>query len=80
MFQHSLLRPVFITQFVFNIGSFLVLAIFVPYAVHHLGLSASAVGATLATYGIGMVSGGNAVVYAQNVKAYISAMKAVTMP
>ena len=57
VFQHSLLRPVFITQFVFNIGSFLVLAIFVPYAVHHLALSATGVGTTLAMYGVGMVVG-----------------------
>jgi predicted MFS family arabinose efflux permease len=57
VFQHSLLRPVFITQFVFNIGSFLVLAVFVPYAVHHLGLSATGVGTTLAMYGVGMVVG-----------------------
>jgi predicted MFS family arabinose efflux permease len=57
VFQHSLLRPVFITQFVFNIGSFLVLAVFVPYAVHRLGLSATGVGTTLAMYGVGMVVG-----------------------
>src|ERR1700712_3030818 len=40
VFQHPLLRPVFATQFIFNTGSFLVLAIFVPYAVRRLGLSA----------------------------------------
>src|SRR6201996_777376 len=57
VFQHSLLRPVFITQFIFNIGSFLVLAVFVPYAVHHLALSATGVGTTLAMYGVGMVVG-----------------------
>jgi predicted MFS family arabinose efflux permease len=57
VFQHHLLRPVFITQFIFNIGSFLVLAVFVPYAVHHLGLSATGVGTTLAMYGVGMVVG-----------------------
>src|SRR5712671_3552764 len=44
VFQHALLRPVFATQFIFNTASFLVLAIFVPYAVRHLGLSASGVG------------------------------------
>jgi predicted MFS family arabinose efflux permease len=55
--HHPLLRPVFITQFIFNIGSFLVLAVFVPYAVRHLGLSAVGVGTTLAMYGIGMVVG-----------------------
>lgn len=55
--QHSLLRPVFITQFIFNTGSFLLLAIFVPYAIHHLALSAAGVGITLAMYGVGMVIG-----------------------
>ena len=55
--QHPLLRPVFITQFIFNTASFLVLAVFVPYAIRHLGLSASGVGTTLAMYGVGMVVG-----------------------
>jgi predicted MFS family arabinose efflux permease len=57
VFQHPLLRPVFATQFIFNIASFLVLAVFVPYAIRHFGLSASGVGATLAMYGVGMVVG-----------------------
>jgi len=55
--HHPLLRPVFITQFIFNTASFLLLAVFVPYAVRHLGLSAAGVGATLAMYGVGMVVG-----------------------
>jgi predicted MFS family arabinose efflux permease len=55
--HHPLLRPVFITQFVFNTASFLVLAVFVPYAVRRLGLSATGVGTTLAMYGVGMVVG-----------------------
>jgi len=55
--HHALLRPVFITQFIFNTGSFLVLAVFVPYAVRRLGLSATGVGSTLAMYGVGMVVG-----------------------
>jgi predicted MFS family arabinose efflux permease len=55
--QHPLLRPVFVTQFIFNTGSFLILAVFVPYAVRHLALSASGVGITLAMYGVGMVVG-----------------------
>jgi predicted MFS family arabinose efflux permease len=55
--RHSLLRPVFITQFIFNTASFLLLAVFVPYAVRRLGLSATGVGTTLAMYGIGMVAG-----------------------
>ena len=57
MLHHALLRPVFITQFIFNTGSFLVLAVFVPYAVRRLGLSATGVGTTLAMYGVGMVVG-----------------------
>ena len=55
--QHPLLRPVFITQFIFNTAWFLLLAIFVPYAVHRLGLSAFGVGMTLAMFGVGMVIG-----------------------
>jgi predicted MFS family arabinose efflux permease len=55
--HHALLRPVFVTQFIFNTGSFLLLAVFVPYAVHHLGLSATGVGVVLAMYGVGMVIG-----------------------
>src|SRR5207302_7406671 len=41
VFHHALLRPVFVTQFIFNTGSFLVLAVFVPYAVRQLGSSAT---------------------------------------
>jgi predicted MFS family arabinose efflux permease len=55
--HHALLRPVFVTQFIFNTASFLLLAVFVPYAVRHLGLSAAGVGATTAMYGVGMVVG-----------------------
>jgi predicted MFS family arabinose efflux permease len=57
VFHHSLLRPVFVTQFIFNTASFLVLAVFVPYAVRHLGLSATGVGTVLAMYGVGMMVG-----------------------
>jgi predicted MFS family arabinose efflux permease len=57
VFHHALLRPVFVTQFIFNTGSFLLLAVFVPYAVRRLGLSATGVGTTLAMYGAGMVVG-----------------------
>jgi len=55
--HHALLRPVFITQFVFNTGWFVMLAVFVPYAVRHLDLSATGVGTTLAMYGVGMAVG-----------------------
>jgi predicted MFS family arabinose efflux permease len=55
--HHPLLRPVFVTQFIFNTGHFLLLAVFVPYAVRHIELSATGVGTTLAMYGVGMVIG-----------------------
>jgi predicted MFS family arabinose efflux permease len=55
--HHALLRPVFITQLIFNTASFLVLAVFVPYGVRRLGLSATGIGATLAMYGVGIVVG-----------------------
>nr|GAJ35748.1 hypothetical protein BDOA9_0149570 [Bradyrhizobium sp. DOA9] len=57
VFRHPLLRPVFVTQFIFNTGWFLQIAVFVPYAVRHLGLSAAGVGAVLTMYGVGMVIG-----------------------
>ncbi|HLG48617.1 MAG TPA: MFS transporter [Reyranella sp.] len=57
VFNHPLLRPVFVTQFIFNTAWFVILAVFVPYAVHRLGLSASGVGTTLAMYGVGMIVG-----------------------
>ncbi|NPU64703.1 MFS transporter [Bradyrhizobium sp. 83012] len=55
--HHALLRPVFVTQFIFNTAHFLLLAVFVPYAVHRLGLSAGGVGTVLSMFGIGMVCG-----------------------
>ncbi len=57
VFAHELLRPIFMTQFIFNAAFFALQAVYVPYAVQHLGLSASAVGLTLATYGVGMIAG-----------------------
>jgi predicted MFS family arabinose efflux permease len=57
VFHHPLLRPVFLTQFIFNVAWFVILGVFVPYAVRHLGLSASGIGMTLAMYGVGMVVG-----------------------
>lgn len=57
VFHHALLRPVFVTQFIFNTASFVILAVFVPYAVRALGLSAAGVGTSLGMYGAGMVVG-----------------------
>jgi predicted MFS family arabinose efflux permease len=57
VFGHALLFPVFVTQAVFNVAFFMLQAVYVPYAVNRLGLSAPEVGATLAVYGVGMVAG-----------------------
>jgi predicted MFS family arabinose efflux permease len=57
VFSHGQLRPIFITQFIFNTSLFVLQAVYVPYAIHRLGLSASIVGLTLACFGVGMVSG-----------------------
>jgi len=57
VFGHRLLRPIFATQFVFNAAFFSLQAVYVPYAIQHLGLSASSVGVTLAAYGVGMIIG-----------------------
>jgi len=56
-FGHPLLRPILLTAVFFNVAWFVLQAVYVPYAVHHLGLSATGVGTTLATYGVGMVVG-----------------------
>lgn len=45
------------TQFVFGVAFFMLSAVYVPYAVHSLALSAAGVGATLAAYGVGMIAG-----------------------
>lgn len=55
--SHPLLRPVLLTQLAFNAAFFVLMAVYVPYAVARLGLSASGVGATLSCYGAGMVAG-----------------------
>lgn len=57
VFRHPMLRPVFATQFAFNTAFFILQAVFVPYAIRSLDLSASAVGVVLGTYGVGMVTG-----------------------
>ncbi|GGF17585.1 MFS transporter [Aliidongia dinghuensis] len=55
--QHPLLRPILLTAVFFNLAWFVLQAVYVPYAVHHLRLTADEIGATLATYGVGMVAG-----------------------
>lgn len=57
VWHHRLLRPVFLTQVIFNTAFFLLMSVFVPYAVRRLGLSATGVGTVLSFYGVGMVVG-----------------------
>jgi predicted MFS family arabinose efflux permease len=57
VFGHPLLRPIFFTQFIFNTALFVIQGIYVPYAVHALGLSAAGIGITLGALGGGMVLG-----------------------
>jgi predicted MFS family arabinose efflux permease len=54
---HALLRPVLLTAVAWNISWFVLQAAYVPHAMRALGLSAGAVGVTLACYGAGMVCG-----------------------
>ena len=55
--SHPLLRPVLVTALFFNTAWFVLLAIYVAYAVERLGLSAAGVGVTLGVYGTGMLAG-----------------------
>ena len=55
--RDALLRPMLATAVFFNLGFFMLQAVYVPYAAHRLGLSASAIGVTLGAYGVGMVCG-----------------------
>ncbi|RKP46103.1 MFS transporter [Trinickia fusca] len=57
VYEDRHLRPMIITAIFFNIGFFTLQAIYVPYAVHHLMLSAQQVGFTFAANGIGMMCG-----------------------
>src|SRR5262249_13461432 len=55
--RHRLLRPILITQFLFNAALFMIMAVYAPYAVHRLALSPTGIGLTLAALGVGMVLG-----------------------
>jgi predicted MFS family arabinose efflux permease len=57
VWNEPMLRPILITGVIFNISWFVVLAVYVPYAINELGLSTQAVGVTQALYGLGMVVG-----------------------
>jgi predicted MFS family arabinose efflux permease len=51
------LRPILYTSIAWNIAWFVLQAAYVPYAIRVLGLSSSEVGATMACYGVGMITG-----------------------
>jgi predicted MFS family arabinose efflux permease len=55
--RHSLLRPILVTQFIFNTALFVIHAVYVPYALVALALSPTGVGVTLGALGAGMVVG-----------------------
>jgi predicted MFS family arabinose efflux permease len=57
VFGHFLLRPILLAAVIFNTSFFIIQAVYVPYAVRALGLSASHVGMTLAANGVGLVAG-----------------------
>lgn len=54
---HPFLRPILVTAIFFNASWFVLQAIYVAYAVQHLGLTATGVGITLGIYGGGMIFG-----------------------
>lgn len=55
--ENALLRAIVLTAVFFNVGFFIIQAVYVPYASRNLGLSPTGVGATLASYGAGMIVG-----------------------
>ena len=57
VFKSPLLAPIFMCQVIYNLSFFLTMAIYAPYAVHDLGLSAAEVGITLGMAGAGMLCG-----------------------
>ena len=57
VWRSDLLRPIMFTSIAWNISWFMLQAAYVPYAMNDLGLNASGVGITLATYGVGMMLG-----------------------
>ena len=57
VFSHAMLRPVFVTQFVYGVAFYTLYTAFVPYAVASLGLTAASVGLVLGVYGAGMICG-----------------------
>ncbi|MEA3114231.1 MAG: hypothetical protein QOG58_4030, partial [Caballeronia sp.] len=57
VFRDPLLRPILLTAVFFNLGYFVLQAVYVAYAAHHLHMSSWVIGVSLAAYGAGMVAG-----------------------
>lgn len=57
VFVHPMLRPILFTAVFFNASWFVLQAIYVAYAIQHLGLTPTVVGMTLGVYGAGMIVG-----------------------
>src|SRR5471032_635263 len=57
VFRDPLLRPILLTAVFFNLGYFVLQAVYVAYAAHHLHMSSWVIGMSLAAYGSGMVAG-----------------------
>lgn len=57
VWHDPLLRPILFTSVAWNIAWFVLQATYIPYAIRTLGMSASVVGLTLASYGVGMIVG-----------------------
>ena len=57
IWHHRLLKPILWTSVAWNISWFVMQAAYVPYAMRALGMNASTVGMTLASYGVGMILG-----------------------
>lgn len=55
VWREPLLRPILLTAGAWNTAWFVLQAVYVPYALHFLGLSAGGVGLTLGAYGGGMI-------------------------
>jgi predicted MFS family arabinose efflux permease len=55
VFGHRWLRPILATTVVWNLGWFILVAAYVPYAVATLQRDAAAIGPTLAVMGVGMI-------------------------
>jgi predicted MFS family arabinose efflux permease len=52
---HPLPRPILLTAVFFNVSFIVMQAVYVLYAVHRRGMTASGVGVTLGMFGVGMV-------------------------